>query len=127
MDPLRLAKFSRGSKVAMRKVGDKKLKAQLQYGERLASEAATAAARVDEWLLPHDAGGIEVEGMERTYQVSQVCSPGCGCTFLSSRRSGRLCCCTAEQGSSILTSSQTCCQHRSAALKAAQPQALLWP
>ena len=72
MDPLRLDKFSRGAKVGTRRIEDKKLKAQLQYGERLASEATVAAARADEWLLPHGAGGIEVEGMERTYQLSQV-------------------------------------------------------
>lgn len=77
VDPLRLAKFRRGSKLPTRSIDDRKLKAQLQYGERLAAEATLAAARADEWLLPQEAGGIEVEGMERTYQISQVCSdPG---------------------------------------------------
>ena len=79
VDPQRLAKFSRAGKAPTRRLADRKLKAQLQYGERLASEAAVAAARADEWLLPHDTGGIEVEGMERTYQLKQVPAQAAWC------------------------------------------------
>ena len=73
IDPARLAKFKRGPAVSTKKLQDKKLKAQLQYNEKLAMDATVSAARVDEWLLPDEPGGIETEGMERTYHYTQVC------------------------------------------------------
>ena len=45
----------------------------MQHTERLNSEAAVAAAKTDEWLLPAEAGTLEAEGMERTWRFSQVC------------------------------------------------------
>lgn len=45
----------------------------MQHAERLSSEAAVAAAKTDEWLLPAEAGTLEAEGMERTWRFSQVC------------------------------------------------------
>ena len=77
MDPVRLAKFKRGPAVATKKLADKKLRAQLQYSDKLVKDAAVSAAKVDEWLLPEEAGGIETEGMERTYHYSQVSSTSC--------------------------------------------------
>lgn len=44
----------------------------MQHAERLSSEAAVAAAKTDEWLLPAEAGTLEAEGMERTWRFSQV-------------------------------------------------------
>ena len=46
----------------------------MRHTERLSSEAAVAAAKTDEWLLPAEAGTLEAEGMERTWRFSQVCS-----------------------------------------------------
>jgi len=34
-------------------------------------EAQESAAKVDEWLLPAEAGSLEAEGMERTWRFSQ--------------------------------------------------------
>ena len=53
-------------------IADKKLKGRMQHTERLNSEAAVAAAKTDEWLLPAEAGTLEAEGMERTWRFSQV-------------------------------------------------------
>ena len=68
----RAAKFQRGQAVATRAIPDKKLKARMRYSERLASEAAHLAAKTDEWLLPSEPGALEVEGMERTWQIQQA-------------------------------------------------------
>ena len=54
-------------------IADKKLKGRMQHTERLNSEAAVAAAKTGEWLLPAEAGTLEAEGMERTWRFSQVC------------------------------------------------------
>lgn len=43
----------------------------MRYAERLAGEAAEQAAKADEWLLPSEPGGLEAEGMERTWRFSQ--------------------------------------------------------
>lgn len=70
-DVSRAAKFRRGPEVATRKIEDKKLKGKLRYTERVVNEAQAAAAKVDEWLLPADAGELQAEGMERTWRFSQ--------------------------------------------------------
>lgn len=44
----------------------------MRYAERLAGEAAEQAAKADEWLLPSEPGGLEAEGMERTWQLQQA-------------------------------------------------------
>lgn len=53
-------------------IHDKKLQGKMRHTERLSSEAAVAAAKTDEWLLPAEAGTLEAEGMERTWRFSQV-------------------------------------------------------
>lgn len=53
-------------------ITDKKLKGKMRHTERLNSEAAVAAAKTDEWLLPAEAGTLEAEGMERTWRFSQA-------------------------------------------------------
>ena len=58
--------------VAVVQISDKKLKGKMRHTERLSSEAAVAAAKTDEWLLPAEAGTLEAEGMERTWRFSQV-------------------------------------------------------
>ena len=69
---IRQKKFSRGGAVATRHIPDKKLKGRLRYSEKLAAEAAQKAAKAEEWLLPSEAGGLEAEGLERTWRFSQV-------------------------------------------------------
>lgn len=63
--------------MAVVQISDKKLKGKMRHTERLSSEAAVAAAKTDEWLLPAEAGTLEAEGMERTWRFSQVrfCAP----------------------------------------------------
>lgn len=60
----------------------------MRHTERLSSEAAVAAAKTDEWLLPAEAGTLEAEGMERTWRFSQVqfctpCSAQAGAPYVS--------------------------------------------
>jgi U3 small nucleolar RNA-associated protein 7 len=43
-------------------VGDRKLKGQLRYSERLFAESSRAGAKVGEWLAPGEAGALEAEG-----------------------------------------------------------------
>ena len=89
----RMAKFRRGDPVATRAVTDKKLRGQLRHSEALAQRAQQAAAKAEQWLLPDEAGGLEAEGLERTWRFSQVaacseCVLCCGhpvrtCTILT--------------------------------------------
>ena len=67
-----MAKFRRGDPVATRAVADKKLRGQLRHSEALAQRAQQAAAKAEQWLLPSEAGGLEAEGLERTWRFSQV-------------------------------------------------------
>ncbi|KAL6776988.1 hypothetical protein ACKKBF_B19760 [Auxenochlorella protothecoides x Auxenochlorella symbiontica] len=66
-----VAKYRRGEEVSTKTVKDKKLKGQLLYTERVFKDAQKAAARVDDWLLPAAAGGLEAEGMEQTWRFHQ--------------------------------------------------------
>lgn len=68
----KIAKFKRGEPMHVKQIADKKLKGRMQHTERLNSEAAVAAAKTDEWLLPAEAGTLEAEGMERTWRFSQA-------------------------------------------------------
>lgn len=43
-------------------VSDRKLKGQLQHTERLYKEANKAAATINQWLAPSEAGFVEAEG-----------------------------------------------------------------
>lgn len=52
-------------------IDDKKLKGRLRYTEGVVRDAQSQAAKVDEWLLPNEAGGLEAEGMERTWRFQQ--------------------------------------------------------
>ena len=71
-DRARAAKFRRGLPVATRSIGDRKLRGQLRASEKLAADAAAQAAQAEAWLLPNEAGGLEAEGLERTWRFSQV-------------------------------------------------------
>ncbi|KAL3140161.1 hypothetical protein ABBQ38_004438 [Trebouxia sp. C0009 RCD-2024] len=68
----KVAKFKRGEPIQIKQISDKKLKGKMRHTERLSSEAAVAAAKTDEWLLPAEAGTLEAEGMERTWRFSQA-------------------------------------------------------
>lgn len=53
-------------------IEDKKLKGRLRYTEGLVAEAQQAAAKVEEWLLPSEAGTLEADGpLERTWRFKQ--------------------------------------------------------
>eukprot|EP00894_Picocystis_sp_ML_P000298 jgi/Pico_ML_1/50815/g1956.t1 len=52
-------------------MADKKLKSKLKESEKLLEEAATTAARAERWLLPAEAGTLEAEGIEQTFQFQQ--------------------------------------------------------
>ena len=81
-DRARAAKFRRGLPIPTRGIGDKKLRGQLRHSEKLAAEAAAQAAKAEEWLLPNEAGGLEAEGLERTWRFSQVLCPPSLYTFV---------------------------------------------
>eukprot|EP00775_Hariotina_reticulata_P010913 gene10913-11067_t len=55
----------------LQNVSDRKLKGQLKHTERLYKEANKTAARVNQWLAPADAGFLEAEGIEETWQIQQ--------------------------------------------------------
>jgi len=52
------------------KIKDKKLRGKVQKMQKRFGEAAYNAAR-SEMLLPEEKGYIEVEGMEKTYKITQ--------------------------------------------------------
>lgn len=52
-------------------IRDKKLKGQIVEREKLFGEAAETATKVQEWLLPSEAGYLEAEGLEDTRHFSQ--------------------------------------------------------
>ena len=64
--------FRRGQAVNTRHLADKKLRGRLEHTETLAEEAASGAAAAYQWLMPAAAGGLEAEGMERTWRFSQA-------------------------------------------------------
>ena len=55
---------------SVQKIKDKKLRGNLQKMQQKISEVAYNAAR-SEMLLQEDKGYLEVEGMEKTYKVTQ--------------------------------------------------------
>jgi U3 small nucleolar RNA-associated protein 7 len=57
--------------IAVRGLKDKKLKGQLKRTERKSSQAEKDAQKAQEWLQPSDAGYVEAEGAERTWQFQQ--------------------------------------------------------
>jgi U3 small nucleolar RNA-associated protein 7 len=67
---------ARGAAVATRGIADKKLKGRLRYAEGIVRDAQAGAAKVGEWLLPAEAGSLEAEGLERTWQFSRAAVAG---------------------------------------------------
>eukprot|EP00798_Chlamydomonas_sp_ICE-L_P015753 gene15753-21876_t len=65
------AKQRRGPKIELKKVEDKKLKSKLRHSEKLFKDAQESAIKINEWLLPGEAGTLEAEGVERTYNFKQ--------------------------------------------------------
>lgn len=57
-------------RLTLKKIKDKKLRGNLQKLQKRFGEAAYHAAR-SEMLLPEEPGYIEVEGMEKTYKITQ--------------------------------------------------------
>eukprot|EP00735_Rhodelphis_limneticus_P011558 TRINITY_DN4675_c0_g1::TRINITY_DN4675_c0_g1_i1::g.19575::m.19575 TRINITY_DN4675_c0_g1::TRINITY_DN4675_c0_g1_i1::g.19575 ORF type:complete len:575 (+),score=105.93,sp/Q9P4X3/UTP7_SCHPO/49.41/8e-170,BING4CT/PF08149.6/1.2e+04,BING4CT/PF08149.6/4.2e+03,BING4CT/PF08149.6/6.9e+02,BING4CT/PF08149.6/1.8e-34,WD40/PF00400.27/6.5e+02,WD40/PF00400.27/60,WD40/PF00400.27/3.8e-06,WD40/PF00400.27/8.8e+02,Coatomer_WDAD/PF04053.9/0.028 TRINITY_DN4675_c0_g1_i1:58-1725(+) len=66
----RAKKYTRGDKITLKGIDDKKLKRKLKRTEILFSDAAVSAARA-EILLPEDSGALEAEGLEKTYHFRQ--------------------------------------------------------
>lgn len=66
-----VAKYARGEAPHTKHMADKKLKSKLKESEKLLEEAATTAARAERWLLPAEAGTLEAEGIEQTFQFQQ--------------------------------------------------------
>ncbi|KAF6265288.1 WD40-repeat-containing domain protein [Scenedesmus sp. NREL 46B-D3] len=52
-------------------VSDRKLKGQLKHTERLYKQSNKAAAHINQWLAPAEAGFVEAEGIEETWQIQQ--------------------------------------------------------
>lgn len=70
VDPLVLAKYSRGDGVDVSEIKDKKHKQNVGRFEKQA-KVAQARAAAAELLLPEDAGFVEAEGMESTHKFKQ--------------------------------------------------------
>ena len=66
-----MQEFSRGAGIAVRQIQDKKLKGTLRRTEKITNNAAKEAKKVYEWLRPADAGTLEAEGVEKTWQFQQ--------------------------------------------------------
>ncbi|KAG1679461.1 hypothetical protein FOA52_007753 [Chlamydomonas sp. UWO 241] len=65
------ARMKRGIGIKVKSITDKKLKGKLRHAERVVREAQEKAAKVSAWLLPSEAGTLEAEGIERTYNFKQ--------------------------------------------------------
>eukprot|EP00250_Pteridium_aquilinum_P007028 c16826_g1_i1 orf=137-1690(-) len=64
-------KYTRGPRVSLKDLSDKKLRGQLQRREELIGQSARTAAKFEQWLLPSEAGYLEPEGLEQTKNFSQ--------------------------------------------------------
>jgi len=63
--------MQRGPGVELKKLKDKKLKGKLKHAETVYKEAQVKAIKANEWLLPSEAGFLEAEGVERTWNIKQ--------------------------------------------------------
>ena len=57
-------------------IGDRKLKGKLRHTERAIAESGRGAARIGAWLAPAEAGILEAEGAEETWQFRQEAIAG---------------------------------------------------
>ncbi|CAN8259837.1 unnamed protein product [Cochlearia groenlandica] len=65
-------KYLRGEGANLETLKDKKLKTHLASREKLYGKSAKAAAKIEKWLLPGEAGSLETEGLEKTWQIKQT-------------------------------------------------------
>ncbi|GJN16120.1 hypothetical protein PR202_gb03077 [Eleusine coracana subsp. coracana] len=65
-------KYTRGKPVNVKRLSDKKLRGNLTVKENLYGQSAKAAAKADKWLKPTEDGGLEPEGLEKTYRFQQT-------------------------------------------------------
>mmetsp|Transcript_8489 Transcript_8489/g.24334 ORF Transcript_8489/g.24334 Transcript_8489/m.24334 type:complete len:556 (-) Transcript_8489:100-1767(-) len=63
--------FSRGVRTSHKQIQDKKLKGKVKLAERLVGDATQTAAKANVWLLPEEAGSLEAEGLEHTWNFKQ--------------------------------------------------------
>jgi U3 small nucleolar RNA-associated protein 7 len=68
----KVKKYLRGEGANLETLKDKKLKTQLASREKLYGKSAKAAAKIEKWLLPAEAGYLETEGLEKTWRVKQT-------------------------------------------------------
>ncbi|KAL6960508.1 hypothetical protein U1Q18_038271 [Sarracenia purpurea var. burkii] len=65
-------KYLRGEGGNLEVIKDKKkLKGQLAIREELYGKSAKAAAKAEEWLMPSEGCYLEVEGIEKTWKITQ--------------------------------------------------------
>ncbi|EPS62881.1 hypothetical protein M569_11907, partial [Genlisea aurea] len=67
----KVTKYLRGQAADLQGLRDKKLKGQLAVREALYGRSAQAAAKAEKWLMPSEAGFLETEGVEKTWEVEQ--------------------------------------------------------
>ncbi|KAL8518129.1 hypothetical protein ACS0TY_009475 [Phlomoides rotata] len=70
-EEMKVKKYLRGEAADLGTLQDKKLKGQLAVREDLYGKSAHAAAKAEKWLMPSEAGYLEVEGIEKTWNISQ--------------------------------------------------------
>ncbi|KAL6757695.1 WD40-repeat-containing domain protein [Haematococcus lacustris] len=70
-DKAKAARLDKGPGVHIKKVIDKKLKGKLRHAEAVFREAHEKAVKANEWLLPAEAGFLEAEAAERTWNAQQ--------------------------------------------------------
>ncbi|XP_066911448.1 uncharacterized protein [Clytia hemisphaerica] len=70
IDPEKILKYTRGGGVKTRKTKDRKLKSNLKQKEANYKQAVKQAAK-SEYLLTEETGFLEVEAVEKTYNISQ--------------------------------------------------------
>ncbi|XP_023642484.1 probable U3 small nucleolar RNA-associated protein 7 [Capsella rubella] len=68
----KVKKYLRGEGANLETLEDKKLKTHLASREKLYGKSAKAAAKIEKWLLPAEAGYLETDGLEKTWRVKQT-------------------------------------------------------
>lgn len=65
-------RMRRGPGVDLGSVKDKKLRGKLKHAESVIAQSQRKAVAINEWLLPSTPGTLEVEGIERTWNIKQT-------------------------------------------------------
>ncbi|ESQ49008.1 hypothetical protein EUTSA_v10020478mg [Eutrema salsugineum] len=65
-------KYLRGGAVNLESLKDKKLKTKVASREKFFGKSAKTAAKIEKWLLPNKGGGLETDGLEKTWHIDQL-------------------------------------------------------